>query len=345
MDYQKMTSLTKAGGCGCKISPKALKEILKYKRGITSNNLIVGNEDFDDAAVYQIKDDLAIVSTVDFFSPIVDDPFIYGEIAAANAISDVYAMGGRPFLALSVLGIPSDLVAPNTAAEIIEGAINTCNKAGVILAGGHTIENPQPIFGLVVNGSIEISNIKRNNQAKIGNILYLTKPLGVGILSTAIKIGKIKPEDYENAISNMTKLNSIGAELSKFKFVTSMTDVTGYGLLGHLIEICKASCVSAKLFASKIPVLPNVENYISEGIITSGGKRNWNSYGHQVIGSNEIENWLYSDPQTNGGLLICVDDNFRQLFEEILTDFGLKSFANPIGQITEQNDNFITLTR
>ena len=253
----KLTQYSHGAGCGCKISPKVLDTILNTSIPQDSNkNLLVGNHSRDDAAVYDLGDGTAVISTTDFFLPIVDDPYTFGKIAAVNAISDVYAMGGEPLLAIAILGWPINKLSPEVAAKVMEGGRAVCKEAGIPLAGGHSIDNPEPIFGLAVTGRIDISNLKKNSTAKAGSKLYLTKPLGVGILATSQKQGILKDEHQHIAAESMMLLNKVGVELSKMKGLTAMTDVTGFGLLGHLIEMCEGSNVSAIIDYKKVPVFP-----------------------------------------------------------------------------------------
>jgi len=241
MNEIKLTQYSHGAGCGCKISPQILDEILTSNFAMPDNDkLIVGNHSKDDAAVYDLGNGNALISTTDFFMPIVDDPFEFGRIASANAISDVYAMGGRPILAIAILGWPINILSPAVAQKVIEGSRSICKEAGIPLAGGHSIDSPEPIFGLAVNGLVSVENIKQNNQAKEGNVLFLTKPLGVGILTTAEKKGILKEEHFGIAAKQMMQLNKIGETLGKLKGVTAMTDVTGFGLLGHLVEMAEA---------------------------------------------------------------------------------------------------------
>ena len=336
----KLTELTEAGGCGCKIPPSVLDSILNYGKGTHIDvQLLVGNISKDDAAIYQIDETRAVVSTVDFFTPIVDDPYTFGKIATANAISDVYAMGGQPLWALAILGFPVKDVDDFDVKRILEGAVSICEQAGVIIAGGHTINNPQPIFGLCVNGFVEIDRVKRNDKAKIGDLIYITKPLGVGILSTAIKLNKIQQEHYTLAVESMTALNDIGRKLSQLQCINAMTDVTGFGLAGHLLEICRGSDVSAEIYFDKLPIINGVETYIEQNIITGGGKRNWKSYKEFVMGTNKFSEIILSDPQTNGGILVTVSENDLSEFQDLMKENNLNQFITPIGKIIESENN------
>jgi len=270
-------------------------------------NLLVGNESRDDAAVYDIGNGEAIVSTTDFFMPIVDDPFIFGQVAATNALSDIYAMGASPMMAIAILGWPTSELGADIAARVVDGGRQACKNAGIILAGGHSIDAPEPIFGLAVTGRIKIDYLKQNNRARAGCSLFLTKPLGVGILSTAQKQKKMKAEHRDIAINSMTELNKIGEQLGRLTSVTAMTDVTGFGLLGHLLEICQGSGVAAQLDFKRVPLLdPAVEEYRRLGCIPGGGERNFASYGDHVSPLTEQQKQILCDPQTSGGLLVAV---------------------------------------
>lgn len=324
MNDIKLTQYSHGAGCGCKISPSVLSCILKGGQEVPSDRkLLVGNDTRDDAAVYDLGNGEALISTTDFFMPIVDDAFTFGKIAAANAISDVYAMGGRPVLAIAILGWPIDKIPAEVASMVIEGGRETCKQAGIALAGGHSIDSPEPIFGLAVNGLVSTVNLKRNNTAKTGSSLYLTKPLGVGILSTAQKRGVIAKVDVKNMIDNMTQLNSIGETLGKLPFVNSMTDVTGFSLIGHLHEMCQGSNVSAEIEYNALPILPNISKYISEGCIPGGCKRNMQTYSEKVELSDPNFAPLLYDPQTSGGLLISVDKGSETEMENILSNSNL----------------------
>src|SRR5665647_841651 len=283
MNEIKLTQSSHGAGCGCKISPKVLTTILQTNLApLIDPRLIVGNDSRDDAAVYDMGDGTAIISTTDFFMPIVDDPFTFGKIAATNAISDVYAMGGKPILAIAILGWPINKLAPEIAQQVLEGGRQICSEAGIILAGGHSIDSPEPIFGLAVTGTVDLKKLKRNDTATEGCKLYLTKSLGVGIFTTAQKQGKLLPEHADIAPNSMSKLNKIGQELANISGITAMTDVTGFGLLGHLSEMCEGSKLSAEIELDKIPVFADVQQYINQGCIPGGTHRNWDSYGHLV---------------------------------------------------------------
>ncbi|MGY8847664.1 MAG: selenide, water dikinase SelD, partial [Bacteroidia bacterium] len=304
----KLTQYSHGAGCGCKISPKVLGKMLKTSMpASTDKNLLVGNDSRDDAAVYDLGDGSAVISTTDFFMPIVDNPFTFGKIAATNAISDIYAMGGTPLLAIAILGWPIDKLPPEVAQQVLEGGRASCAEAGITLAGGHSIDSPEPIFGLAVTGRVEIAKLKQNNTATKGCILYLTKPIGVGIFTTAQKQGKLLAEHEHIAPDSMAKLNKIGQQLAGVKGITAMTDVTGFGLLGHLTEICEGSQLSAKLNYSKVPIFDEVEYYLEQKCVPGGTTRNWDSYGEKVRLANESYRDILCDPQTSGGLLIAVE--------------------------------------
>lgn len=309
----KLTQYSHGAGCGCKIAPKVLDEILKSSLVLPDNDkLLVGNHSKDDAAVYDLGYGSAIISTTDFFMPIVDDPFDFGRIAAANSISDVYAMGGKPMMAVAILGWPVEKIPVEIAQKVIEGGRSICREAGIPLAGGHSIDSTEPIFGLAVTGIVPIGNLKKNNTSQEGDYLFLTKPLGVGILSTAQKRGLLKEEHLPVMIEQMTTLNKIGEELGKIKGVTAMTDITGFGLLGHLIEMAEGSGLSAEIYYDKLPIAAGVKEYIGQRIFPDATTRNWSSYSDKVKfekGVNVMEAFtLLPDPQTNGGLLISVKE-------------------------------------
>ncbi len=302
--------------------------------------LLVGNDTADDAAVYDLGNGTAIISTTDFFMPIVDDPFDFGRIAATNAISDIFAMGGKPIMAIAILGFPINKLPAEIAQKIVEGGRFTCHQAGIALAGGHSIDAPEPMFGLAVTGVINTEKVKRNASAQEGCKLYLTKPLGIGILTTAEKKGKLKPEHQGLATEVMCRLNSIGSRFSEVSGVTAMTDVTGFGLLGHLIEMCEGSNLNAEIFFDRIPTLKGVQEYILEGCVPGGTTRNFDSYGHKVGAMSDHQKAVLCDPQTSGGLLLAVKPESEQ---EILTiarqagidiyEVGVLKAKDPKGEI------------
>lgn len=342
----KLTQFSKGAGCGCKIAPKVLDEILKTNFSVPANGkLLVGNSSKDDAAVYDLGNGMALISTTDFFMPIVDDAFDFGRIASANAISDVYAMGGKPLLAVAILGWPVDKLPAELAQKVLDGSRKICEEAGIPLAGGHSIDSAEPIFGLAVSGLVDIKNLKKNNTAKVGDVIFLTKPLGVGVLSTAQKRGLIKEEHVVVMINQMAQLNKIGEALGKIDGVTAMTDVTGFGLLGHLIEMAEGSNCSAEINYSLLPVAEGVKEYLGQRIVPDATYRNWNSYSAKIAfekGVNVMEAFnLLPDPQTNGGLLIAVDINAVEEVKKLLSENGLENFAEPIGRMTVLADKTV----
>lgn len=339
----RLTQFSKGGGCGCKIAPSVLQEILKTENKGSFPQLLVGNESSDDAAVFQLDENTAIVSTTDFFMPIVDDAFAFGQIAAANAISDVYAMGGKPLMAIAILGWPAGKISPDVAQKVLDGGRNICAEAGIPLAGGHTIDSLEPIFGLAVTGTVHPSHIKKNNGAQEGDELFLTKPLGVGILSTAIKKGLLKEEHNKVLLKQLTTLNKAGEALGKLQGVHAMTDVTGFGLLGHAVEMTEGSGVSIEINYGALKKIEGLETYLKQGIAPGATARNWNSYGHKVQideGVNKEEALkLLPDPQTNGGLLIA-SSNVDEL-KEIFSLTGLANFLTPIGRCIQQKEKAV----
>jgi len=346
-DTIKLTQYSHGAGCGCKISPALLEKILHSNFAMPDNDrLIVGNHTKDDAAVLDLGNGTALISTTDFFMPIVDDPYQFGRIASANAISDVYAMGGKPILAIAILGWPINTIPPEVAQRVIEGSRSICAEAGISLAGGHSIDSPEPIFGLAVNGIIPTDAVKQNNTAVVGNELYLTKALGVGILTTAEKKGILKPEHAALAAAQMMQLNKVGEALGKIKGVKAMTDVTGFGLLGHLIEMAEGSGTSAKVQVNKLPLItPELLAYIEQKAVPGGTLRNWASYGQKIDmeGFGEVEKSILADPQTSGGLLIAVDPASRDEVLETLKAYGLGDFTQPIGEIISKEKAVIRL--
>lgn len=334
----RLTTFSHGGGCGCKIAPGVLAEILKKSTGFpVPPALMVGIETSDDAAVYQLNDEQALIATTDFFMPIVDDPYDFGRIAACNAISDVYAMGGTPIMALALVGMPINQIPLDVIGKIIQGGESICAEAGIPIAGGHSIDSVEPIYGLVVLGLVHPSQVKRNSSAKIGDKLILGKPLGVGILSAALKKQNLDEAGYASMILNTTKLNKPGQGLAKLNSVHALTDVTGFGLLGHLLEICRGANVTANLQFSQIPLLPQVKTLALEGNITGASNRNWDAYGHDIALHNikHVEQSILTDPQTSGGLLVACDAN---AVADVLALFHAHDFmqAAVIGDITEK---------
>ncbi len=339
----KLTQYSHGAGCGCKISPKVLTSILKeHQTGPVFPSLLVGNTDRDDAAVVDLGDGTAIISTTDFFMPIVDDPVDFGRIAAVNAISDIYAMGGTPILAIAILGWPVNTLDAKVANKVIEGGRRACAEAQIPLAGGHSIDSPEPIFGLAVTGKIKKAHLKKNGGAKAGDLLYLTKPLGVGILSTAQKKGKLRTADQTLARDSMVQLNSIGMKLAQMESVHAMTDVTGFGLLGHLQELCAASKVGATISFDMVPLLDEaaIHHYLDENCVPGGTHRNWESYGEHIKLTDDRQKLILGDPQTSGGLLIAVNPSKKAIFESEMAQSGLQ--LKPIGQIVpKEQEHFI----
>jgi len=346
----RLTQYSHGAGCGCKISPKVLDEILKSSISIPDNkNLLVGNSSKDDAAVYDLGNGMALISTTDFFMPIVDDAFDFGRIAAANSISDVYAMGGKPLLAIAVLGWPVEKLPVELAQKVIEGARTICNEAGIPLAGGHSIDSTEPIFGLAVTGIVNKENLKKNNTAEEGNLIFLTKPIGVGILSTAQKRGLLQEEHLKIMVEQMITLNTIGEELGKISSVTAMTDVTGFGLLGHIIEMAEGSGLTAEISYNKIGIVDGVKDFITRRVFPDATTRNWNSYHEKVRfekGMNVMEAFtLLPDPQTNGGLLFSVKEKAKNEVVALLEKFKLKRFAEPIGKFIPKGEKTIEVKK
>lgn len=338
----KLTAYSHGAGCGCKISPQVLSSILHSDiRYAVDPRLLVGNETRDDAAVFALNDELTLISTTDFFMPIVDDPFDFGGIASVNAISDIYAMGGTPILAIAILGWPVDKLAPEIAQKVLEGARAACARAGISIAGGHSIDAPEPIFGLAVNGVAHPKNIRTNTGAKPGCELYLTKPLGIGIYTTAQKRGLLLDEDFRTVRDLMLTLNKIGEDLGKLDCVKALTDVTGFGLMGHLLEMCEGSDVSAEIAFESVPTLSNLSYYLEQKTIPGGSKRNFDSYGHNIMPLTDTQRAVLCDPQTSGGLLVAVDPAGRESFLEIIRQYQLD--LSPIGKLTSAGDKRIVL--
>jgi selenide, water dikinase len=320
----RLTSLSHGGGCGCKIAPGVLSDILKSTHALpVPKELLVGIETADDAAVYRLNDEQALIATTDFFMPIVDDPFDFGRIAATNAISDVYAMGGTPIMALALVGMPVNVLSTQTIGRILEGGASVCQSAGIPIAGGHTIDSVEPIYGLVALGLVHPARIKRNADAQPGDVLVLGKPLGVGVLSAALKKNALPPEGYAQMIATTTRLNTPGPALAALPGVHALTDVTGFGLAGHALEMARGSACAVTLDWRQVPLLAGVRELASKGMVTGASGRNWAGYGQQVRlpqGFGAADQALLSDPQTSGGLLVAcrpdtvdtVLDTFRQ---------------------------------
>lgn len=340
----RLTQYSHGAGCGCKIAPQVLEEILKSNIAMPDNGkLLVGNSSKDDAAVYDIGNGQGLISTTDFFTPIVDDPFEFGRIASANAISDVYAMGGKPILAVAILGWPIDKLPAEIAQRVLEGSRSICREANIPLAGGHSIDSTEPFFGLAVNGFIEIANLKRNDTAKEGDVLFLTKPVGVGILATAQKRGQISNEHMEVLLKQLVTLNKVGELLAKIKGVSAMTDVTGFGLGGHLIEMAEGSGLSAELNYSLVPVIDGAKEYLQQKIVPDATYRNWNGYSKKISfekGVNVMEAFsILPDPQTNGGLLIAVNKDAVDEVQSLLSEHQL--YDKPIGRLIAKEEKVI----
>ena len=331
----RLTQYSHGAGCGCKISPKVLEVILAGSGAQNLDpNLWVGNASRDDAAVYAIDAERGVVSTTDFFMPIVDDPFDFGRIAATNAISDIYAMGADPLMAIAILGWPVNLLPPEVAREVIRGARSVCDQAGIPLAGGHSIDAPEPIFGLAVTGLVEKRHMKRNDTATAGCQLYLSKPLGIGILTTAEKQAKLRAEDIGLARDWMCTLNKPGSRFGKLAGVTAMTDVTGFGLLGHLVEMADGSGLTARIEFARVPRLASAEYYLEQGCVPGGTQRNFDSYGEKIAPLAELHKLLLCDPQTSGGLLVAVTAEGEAEFLAVAAELGLT--LEPIGQLLER---------
>lgn len=338
----RLTQYSHGAGCGCKISPQVLSTILASSG--TQNHdprLWVGNASRDDAAVYALDEERAVISTTDFFMPIVDDPFDFGRIAATNAISDVYAMGGKPLMAIAILGWPINLLPAEVAGEVIRGARAVCDLASMPLAGGHSIDTPEPIFGLAVTGEVYKAQLKRNDTAKVGDKLYLTKPLGIGILTTAEKKSLLRTEDLGVACALMCTLNDAGAEFAKLPQVQAMTDVTGFGLLGHLVEMADGSGVTAKLDVAAVPRIHSVDYYLAQGAVPGGTERNFLSYGERISAITEPQKQLLCDPQTSGGLLVAVSPEGEREFLQMAKNLGLN--LDVIGELASQGKYAVEL--
>ncbi|HEY9362778.1 MAG TPA: selenide, water dikinase SelD [Chitinophagaceae bacterium] len=341
----KLTQYSHGAGCGCKISPKTLDNILKSNLAIPDNDkLIVGNHSKDDAAVYDLGNGTALISTTDFFMPIVDDPFEFGRIASANAISDVYAMGGKPILAIAILGWPINVLPAEIAQKVIEGSRSICKEAGIPLAGGHSIDSPEPIFGLSVNGLVPVTNVKKNNEAKEGDLLFLTKPLGVGILTTAEKKQILKEAHKGLAAQQMMQLNKVGERLGAVKGIHAMTDITGFGLLGHLVEMAEGSGLSAEINFKNIPLITtDLLDYVAMKSVPGGTQRNWESYGEKIGRITDEQKALLADPQTSGGLLLSINESSINELREIFIQNNLESFLTPMGRLMKKGKTVVEI--
>lgn len=334
MSTPRLTSLSHGGGCGCKIAPGVLAELLKgaADKGLAPQypDLLVGRETSDDAAVYRLNDEQALVSTTDFFMPIVDDPFDFGRIAACNALSDVYAMGGKPLLALAIVGMPINVLPHEVIREILRGGETVCQAAAIPIAGGHSIDSVEPIYGLAVTGVVDPKRVKRNSSAHAGDVLVLGKPLGVGVFSAAFKKGVLDDAAYRVMIDTTTQLNLPGIELAALTGVHAMTDVTGFGVLGHLLEICRGSALTAQVTSRAVPLLTGARALAEAGIATGASARNWQSYGKDVELGSRVESWLktmLTDPQTSGGLLVACDPAELKQVEQCFARHGFGGAA------------------
>lgn len=332
----RLTQYSHGAGCGCKISPGVLGNILKNNLAEPSANLIVGNSDRDDAAAYLLGEGQVLLSTTDFFMPIVDDAAEFGRIAAANAISDIYAMGGRPIMALAILGWPIDKLPPELAGEVMRGAREIASDCGMTIAGGHSIDAPEPIFGLAVNGLVPVTNLRRNSTVEAGDLLILTKPLGNGMHTTAMKRGVLKAEHTGTAVREMLTLNKIGARLAELKGVHAITDVTGFGLAGHLLEMITPRRLAAEIEFASLPLLPGLNEYVNAGVIPGGTKRNFDSFGDRVRGIDDpLRQAIVCDPQTSGGLLVAVAASALPEVRALFGDAGMAERLHVVGWVTE----------
>ncbi|GAB1382264.1 selenide, water dikinase SelD [Burkholderiales bacterium] len=324
----RLTSLSHGGGCGCKIAPGVLSAILKDTLAMPMPpELLVGIQTADDAAVYQLNDEQALVATTDFFMPIVDDPFDFGRIAAANALSDVYAMGGTPIMALALVGMPINVLSLATIGRILEGGASVCRDAGIVVAGGHTIDSVEPIYGLVALGLVHPSRVKKNSGAQVGDLLVLGKPIGVGVQSAALKKGALPPDGYAAMIASTTQLNTAGPDLARLPGVHAITDVTGFALAGHALELARGAGLTLRIDWPRVPLLPGVRELAAQGLVTGASGRNWAAYGHEIslpAGFADAERALLTDPQTSGGLLVACD---AASVEAVLAAFRQRGFA------------------
>ena len=337
----RLTQFSEGSGCGCKIAPAVLDQILSASNTFQSpdDRLLVGNHQKDDAAVYQLTNELAVINTVDFFTPIVDDPYDFGRIAAANALSDVYAMGGKPVFANAILSWPVEKIAPELAAKVLEGAKSICQEAGITLAGGHSIAAKDPIFGMSVTGYIHPEKIKRNSGAKEGDLIYITKPIGIGVLATALKREKITKEAYDRLIGYTCQLNTIGTKLADQDYVHAMTDVTGFGLLGHLIEMAEGANLSAEIISNDIPLIEGAQEFISQFIFPDNTYRNWNAYSTKTEGVGGTDFVKFNDPQTSGGLLLAVKLSASAAFESFMNENGSEYYR--LGKFTGKEEKTV----
>ncbi|MBX9709389.1 MAG: selenide, water dikinase SelD [Caulobacteraceae bacterium] len=338
MTEPRLTSLAHGGGCGCKLSPQVLRDILSaMPQAAAFSDLMVGTETSDDAAVWRLNDQQALVATTDFFMPVVDDPFDFGRIAATNALSDVYAMGGRPILALALVGMPVNVLSAETIGKILAGGASVCAEAGVPVAGGHSIDSVEPIYGLVALGLVRPDRVRTNRMARPGDVLILTKPLGVGVMSAAYKQGLLDAEGYAAMVASTTRLNRIGADLAEVDAVHALTDVTGFGLLGHALEMARGSGSGIQIDAGRVPLLAGVEALVRDGVRTGASSRNWASYGEGVDLPADLSDWrrdLLTDPQTSGGLLVSVAADQAEAVLAQVRAAGFEAAAI-VGRVTE----------
>lgn len=339
----RLTQYSHGAGCGCKISPAVLDTILHSELPKASfPQLLVGNESKDDAAVLDLGDGTCIISTTDFFMPIVDDAATFGAIASVNAISDIYAMGGEPIMAIAILGWPINKVPADVAREVLDGSRKVCAEAGIPLAGGHSIDCPEPVFGLAVTGKLRKEHLKRNDTAAAGSLLYITKSLGIGIVTTAQKKGIVKDEHLKEATDTMLMLNKAGTDFGKLHYVTAMTDVTGFGLLGHLTEMCEGSGLSAHIESAKVPKFKFLDQYIQQKATPGGTQRNWDSYGMKISPISDDQRAVLADPQTSGGLLVAVADGHSGQFESFVrSKYGWQ--MKPFGRLVARDKHIVTV--
>lgn len=340
----RLTKFSKSSGCGCKLPPLELQEI---KEGLFKNypsNLLVGHDKNDDAAIFKVSEELAIINTVDFFTPIVDNPIYFGAISAVNALSDVYSMGGKPLFVNAILGWPLDELPLYLVTDIINGASDMLARYNISIGGGHSINITEPVFGFSVTGTINPKNIKLNSSAKEGDLIYLTKPLGVGFACKLFKRDKIKESDLNIVVQSMLKVNRLGEFLGDKEYVHSMTDVTGFGLAGHLLEMCEGSDLTAKIDFSKIKYFEFLDRFLPDAEFPDNAYRNWNSYDKKISGMDSLSKFgLLNDPQTSGGLLISVDPNEKEAFTNLLIEHNLEDFTEPIGVFVKREERFIYL--
>ncbi len=341
----KLTQYSHGAGCGCKIAPEVLTQILNnQKKDLRFPQLLVGNETRDDAAVYDLGNGKALISTTDFFMPVVDDAFEFGRIAATNAISDIYAMGGTPLMAIAILGWPVDKLPAELAGQVLSGAKSICNDADIPLAGGHSVESAEPFFGLAVNGLVDLKNVKKNNTAMPGDLLFITKPIGLGIITTAAKRNEVNEEDLALAIQLMTTLNKPGIALGSLEGISAITDITGFGLLGHLVEMAEGSGCSAEIHFDKLPLINGIDYYLDKYIFPDMTTKNFSAYSNKVNELSARQLFITCDPQTSGGLLVAVKPDFVNEYLAIANEFGLgPAGTEPIGTFTNKTNPLISV--